>query len=145
MKDDEEILELVASLEHEQWMAWTKLLVKDGKVSDDIALSWQKEWVSYHDLSERGKDAHREWAGFVLEVVKAAKQENLIMKVECGAKDPDETTKAQCWHEMKIDKQCVEHGVFHTWWSCSNCENIVKIQSGREQMFTTEKTNGVKP
>ena len=92
---NQEILEDIASLEHEQWMAWSKSIAKDirlmitqiqstvdywrnkgvcvNKTTLDLLESqkarlerWEKLWIPYVELSEEWKESDREYAMKVL-------------------------------------------------------------------------------
>ena len=66
------IRELLANLEHEQWMAWTKYLYANHfhdtieKLANE---KWNKNWKSYNKLSEKLKDKDREWADKVITII----------------------------------------------------------------------------
>ena len=72
-----ELLEKLASLEHEQWLVWSKgiaedleLLKTDPKLARKKLLNrlerWQSLWVPYDELSEEMKELDREWAKLAL-------------------------------------------------------------------------------
>ncbi|MEO0604980.1 MAG: hypothetical protein AAF211_26350 [Myxococcota bacterium] len=60
----EPLLERVARVEHEQWMAWSKSVADE--VSPERRARWQKLWVPYEDLPEDMKELDRRWARRVL-------------------------------------------------------------------------------
>lgn len=85
-----ELVEKLAELEHEQWMAWTySIIVKLEKGMDssyqmqsetaranflvstiqDIIKNWDKNRVEYSKLTEEVKEKDREWARKVVEVI----------------------------------------------------------------------------
>jgi len=60
----EPLLERIARLEHEQWMAWSKDVASE--VNPERRARWQKYWVPYEDLPEDIKELDRVWARKVL-------------------------------------------------------------------------------
>ncbi len=52
MKEDE-ILEEFAELEHEQWTAWSKNIVKTESISYERLERWQKLWIPYKQRAKR--------------------------------------------------------------------------------------------
>jgi hypothetical protein len=67
---DKGLLEKLAELEHEQWMAWSRAV--SGEVSDEVRRLWQVNWVPYHELPEQVKELDREWARKVLALLTPA-------------------------------------------------------------------------
>ncbi len=61
--------ERLAELEHEQWMAWAKSLMRTEKIDPDRRFRWESLFIPYEDLSEAQKDLDREWADKVLAIV----------------------------------------------------------------------------
>jgi hypothetical protein len=61
---DGDLLEAVASVEHEQWMTWAKQV--SPEVSPERRERWQKFMVPYKDLDEATKELDREWARKIL-------------------------------------------------------------------------------
>jgi hypothetical protein len=66
MADDEAaaLLERLAEVEHEQWMAWSRSVA--AEVSAERRARWQAFWVPYQDLPEDVKELDRAWARKVL-------------------------------------------------------------------------------
>ena len=63
------IREQLAALEHEQWALWTQHLL-DNYHSAAHVIGWRRQIAtSYADLSEKEKDADREWADRVMELL----------------------------------------------------------------------------
>jgi hypothetical protein len=60
----QELLERLAELEHEQWVAWSRAVA--GEVSAERRRRWQECWVPYAELPEEVKELDREWARKVL-------------------------------------------------------------------------------
>ena len=60
----QELLERLAELEHEQWVAWSQAVA--AEVSAARRRRWQECWVPYAELSEEVKELDREWARKVL-------------------------------------------------------------------------------
>jgi Zn ribbon nucleic-acid-binding protein len=65
---DSAVVERVAEVEHEQWMAWSKNVA--GEVSDERRARWAKYWVPYKDLPDDVKELDREWARKALRAAK---------------------------------------------------------------------------
>ena len=65
---DDSLLERLAELEHEQWMAWSQSVA--GEVSAERRQRWQACWVSYADLPDEVKELDRLWARKVLEALR---------------------------------------------------------------------------
>lgn len=64
---DDVLLERLAELEHEQWMA--RSLSVAGEVCPERRQRWQACWVPYADLTEDVKELDRIWARKVLEAL----------------------------------------------------------------------------
>jgi hypothetical protein len=62
MNDD--LLERLSEIEHEQWMKWSKSIVSE--VSEERKKRWEKLWIPYKDLSEEMKEEDREFARKVI-------------------------------------------------------------------------------
>lgn len=89
-KTEEELLEELSSLEHEQWIGWSKSVASDiEKLIDLIDVEklsqedlefidsqnerlrrWESYWVSYRELDERTKDQDRVYARKTLDLIK---------------------------------------------------------------------------
>jgi hypothetical protein len=61
---DDDLLEQLAELEHEQWLAWSKAVA--GEVSAERRRRWEACWVPYAALPEGVKEQDRVWARKVL-------------------------------------------------------------------------------
>ena len=59
-----ELLERLAELEHEQWVAWSRAVA--AEVSTERRRRWQECWVPYAELPEEVKELDRAWARRVL-------------------------------------------------------------------------------
>ena len=64
---DDQVLERLAEVEHEQWMAWSQSVAED--VSAERRQRWQMCWVPYNDLPEEMKELDRLWARKMLEAL----------------------------------------------------------------------------
>jgi hypothetical protein len=64
---DDSLLERLAEVEYEQWMAWSQSVAEE--VSAERLQRWQTCWVPYPDLPEDVKELDRIWARKVLEVL----------------------------------------------------------------------------
>jgi len=65
---DPAVVERVAEVEHEQWMAWSKDVA--AEVSPERRSRWQKFWIPYKDLPDEVKELDREWARKALRAAK---------------------------------------------------------------------------
>jgi len=73
---DEEVLEHLAELEHEQWMAWAKsLYASEPLLSTERRERWHDCFIPYAELSEEMKEHDRVWARKVLAILKKARGE----------------------------------------------------------------------
>ncbi len=61
--------ELLASIEHDQWISWSKALVATELLSPERIERWKSLWVPYDELSECDKQSDRDWADVVLDVI----------------------------------------------------------------------------
>ena len=64
--------EELASLEHEQWIYWSKRIARVENISPERLGRWKKLWVPYDQLSEESKDQDREWADRVIQIMRVA-------------------------------------------------------------------------
>lgn len=67
LRKSNELIEALAALEHDQWIAWSKTVAHE--VSDDRRKRWETYWVPYSDLDEETKEKDREWARKVAEII----------------------------------------------------------------------------
>ncbi|MBW2561269.1 MAG: hypothetical protein JRE40_10510 [Deltaproteobacteria bacterium] len=63
------LVEKIASLEHEQWMAWAKTLMETESISEARRQRWERYMVPYESLPEDAKEHDRIWARKVLELI----------------------------------------------------------------------------
>ena len=63
----DELLERLAELEHEQWVAWSRAVADE--VSEERRRRWQAFWVPYAELPEDVKEQDRVWARKALAIV----------------------------------------------------------------------------
>ena len=64
-----DVLETLAAIEHEQWVAWSKDLAKKEKLTPERVKRWKGLWVPYAKLSEDMKEHDRKWARKALEAM----------------------------------------------------------------------------
>lgn len=63
MKDNRiTVLEKMAALEHEQWVAWSMSVADTETISGDRLERWKRLWIPYEELSEKWKEQDRRWA-----------------------------------------------------------------------------------
>lgn len=72
-KDNTKLLESLAALEHEQWIAWSKSITYTENISKDRFDRWRRLWCPYSELTGVMKDQDRKWARKVLTIVKDIK------------------------------------------------------------------------
>lgn len=65
---DEELIEKLAALEHEQWVFWAKDILKTEDINKERADQWEKLFVPYDELTEEMKEEDRKWARKVLKI-----------------------------------------------------------------------------
>jgi hypothetical protein len=64
-----DLRELLAALEHEQWMAWANHIMDTEPISEERKNRWQHFMVPYADLDEITKEFDRVWADRVLHIL----------------------------------------------------------------------------
>jgi len=64
-----ELIEQLASLEHDQWIYWSKGIAKAENISLERLARWEKLWTLYDHLSEADKEHDRVWARKVIEII----------------------------------------------------------------------------
>jgi hypothetical protein len=69
------MLEKLAEIEHDQWMAWAKSLMESEDLSPERVERWKKMMVPYDELSDDVQEFDREYARKVLAVVSKVKTE----------------------------------------------------------------------
>jgi hypothetical protein len=65
---DKEIIEKLAELEHQQWMKWSKEIVKTENITTKRIERWMKLWKPYKQLPEKVREQDRVWAKKVLKI-----------------------------------------------------------------------------
>jgi len=63
------LIERIASLEHEQWQAWSKEIAKTENIKCKRLKRWISLWIPYSELDEKTKEQDRVWAREVIEAV----------------------------------------------------------------------------
>jgi len=71
---DEEIIESLAELEHEQWMKWADTIMQTEKISDVRFARWASCMIPYAELTEEMKEFDREWARKALAILRKASE-----------------------------------------------------------------------
>lgn len=70
VESEDEMIEKLAEIEHNQWMTWAKSIMEKEKLSDDRVKRWNDEcMMPYSDLSEEMKEFDREWARKVMDCI----------------------------------------------------------------------------
>ena len=62
-------LEKLAKLEHERWLEFTKKMILEESLTEDLIDRWVDDMCLYEDLSESRKYIYREKAKDVLKVM----------------------------------------------------------------------------
>jgi len=63
IKTYKQLIEWLASMEHEQWMIWSKNIANsDERLSEGRMDRWASLWKPYNKLTSEQKDQDREWA-----------------------------------------------------------------------------------
>lgn len=62
--------EILAELEHDQWVEWSQAIFASENISEERHKRWSKLWVPYGELTEEEKDQDRKYADRVIEVLK---------------------------------------------------------------------------
>jgi hypothetical protein len=84
MNNEDEILEKIADLVHDQWIHWMKYLIYKKPLSywDDVEIETVqfdiKDWLRWHkqmktpysNLTEKEKESDREWARKYIQIFK---------------------------------------------------------------------------
>jgi len=65
------LIEKLACLEHEQWMAWAKTLMETENLSKTRRKRWEQFMVPYEQLPEDVKEYDRVWAMRIIELLEA--------------------------------------------------------------------------
>ena len=62
------LVDLLATLEHEQWIKWAQSLMDTENLSPKRIERWKKYMVPYVELDEKTKDYDRKWAREVIKL-----------------------------------------------------------------------------
>lgn len=73
-----DLVEIVAELEHEQWMAWSKTTAK--RLDAETRARWKRYWIPYSKLTEKVKEQDRIWARKILRALDRKLQSAKIRK-----------------------------------------------------------------
>lgn len=62
-------VEMVADVEHQQWISWTHAIVDQygDKLPAELVEQWKAKWVAYDQLPEADKELDRIWARKLVE------------------------------------------------------------------------------
>lgn len=71
-KVETNLLEILAELEHQQWMNWAKDLMIRESLSEEITERWKSYFVLYKDLPESVKELDRNYARKVISVINSS-------------------------------------------------------------------------
>ena len=87
IKDKDELREKLASIEHDQWVAWSKAIAKTENIEKSRLKHWKELWCDYDQLSDKMKKLDREWADAVIEVIEAHLEEVKMCQCSLNPKD----------------------------------------------------------
>lgn len=68
--NQKELIEKLAELEHEQWMAWSMDIASKELLTNERLERWKRLWVPFQELTEEMKEQDRKWAKKVMEIIK---------------------------------------------------------------------------
>lgn len=86
MFEENELLESLAALEHDQWLSWAQSVV--AEVSEERRERWRNSFKSYDELSETEKEKDRVFARKVLAIIPKEEPENeKVKELESDLKD----------------------------------------------------------
>lgn len=63
------LIEKLASIEHDQWMSWSKNIASTEKISKSRLERWNDLWIPYSQLFDVDKESDRAWAKKSLEIM----------------------------------------------------------------------------
>ena len=66
---DEELIEQLAALEHEQWTQWAKGILETEDINKERVERWEELFVPYNELTEEMKEEDRKWARKALKIL----------------------------------------------------------------------------
>ena len=71
LESNDRLLEMLAALEHDQWIEWSKSIANDPRenISIDRLARWKKFWVPYEKLPEENKISDRNYAKKVMKLI----------------------------------------------------------------------------
>jgi hypothetical protein len=75
---DEEIIESLAELEHQQWIQWASTIMQTEKISDGRIARWKDCFKPYSELSEEMKEHDRAWARKALAILRKAQEADKV-------------------------------------------------------------------
>jgi hypothetical protein len=67
----DDLVEALATIEHEQWMHWSHAVA--AEVAASTRAKWQRSWVEYAGLNDEMKEADRVWARRVVTLLRQRK------------------------------------------------------------------------
>jgi hypothetical protein len=70
--EDDDVIEELAALEHDQWMGWAKDILESEQINKERVERWQELFIPYDELTEEMKEKDREWARKALKIVKGS-------------------------------------------------------------------------
>jgi hypothetical protein len=66
---EKELIEKLAELEHQQWMAWAKKVLERENISPETRSRWESYFVPYADLPDDIQEFDREYARKAIDIL----------------------------------------------------------------------------
>jgi hypothetical protein len=84
MTDHATTIEALASIEHDQWVAWAKTIMQQEPIGIQRIARWNKYMVPYAELPEDVKEHDRVWARKILAAIEAGEVPGVALKTSDG-------------------------------------------------------------
>jgi len=72
-REEIELVERLAELEHVQWVQWSRNLAEHEYLSSERLKRWTALWGPYSELTEEMKEEDRKWARKALKIIRDTK------------------------------------------------------------------------
>lgn len=126
---NDELLEKLAELEHDQWIKWSREIAKRENISPKTISRWTNYWVPYCNLVDDVKEFDRVWARKVLETLKP-KIETLEAALHEAREALEESVK-----RLEYSEECLRGNEKETMaWFLYNGGNYQFIEKTRETL-----------
>ncbi len=94
-REEQELFEQLAALEHRQWVHWTQNLAEREDLPDHLIERWEANWCPYDELDEETKKHDRRWAAEVVEIIEG---ENSISATSSSDRETETQYLVTCDH-----------------------------------------------